>query len=259
MLFLILLAIFRGLDIALPVMMEQILSLSSLLSLGFLTWRYGLPKLFPSLLPGAKVKYIPRFIGASLQEKLTQELAALNWVKDDVKMGRTEYKLGRATNVFGDTRILGMKPPAIWGNTRQILPWTPAMLRLKTRVEAETGCQYNVCLVNYYADGKDFIHWHSDKEELGDRNSIASISLGEPRHFLFRVKSRLSAGALAWIRIWSGKWWRRYDTVLDLELASGSLLFMGKNCQELYEHTLPRDATVTERRFNLTFRRFHYN
>jgi alkylated DNA repair dioxygenase AlkB len=209
-------------------------------------------------LPGAEVNYYPDFVKPSLRIKLIQELSALNWTKDRVTTSTSNYKLNRGTNVFGDAALLERSPPKIWGDTRQIQVWTPSMLKLKHEIETTTGCAYNVCLVNYYMNGKDHIHWHSDKEELGDQNSIASISLGASRHFLFRVKSTLSSRLLWWIRWISGRCWRRRDIILDLELTSGSLLFMGKKCQELYEHTLPKDERVTVERFNLTFRRFHY-
>lgn len=211
------------------------------------------------LLPGAEVNYYPTFVFPELQKKLIQELSALNWTKDTVTTSTSNYKLNRGTNVFGDAHLLMRKPPKIWGNTRQIQVWTPSMLELKEQIEATTGCAYNVCLVNYYLNGKDYIHWHSDKEELGDQNSIASISLGANRRFLFRIKSTLSSPLLWLIRWISGRYWRRRDIILDITLESGSLLFMGKRCQELYEHTLPKDERVTAERFNLTFRRFHYN
>ena len=229
-----------------------------LLGLGlclFVTYRLIRSKL---RLPGAEINYYQDFVDPDLRLKLIQELRALTWTKDHVTTTTSHYRLNRGTNVFGDTSLLKRTPPKIWGDTRQIQVWTPSMLELKHQVEAQTGYSYNVCLVNYYMNGKDHIYWHSDKEELGDQNSIASISLGASRHFLFRVKSTLSSEFLWGIRRISGKCWRRRDIILDLELTSGSLLFMGKKCQELYEHTLPKDERVTTERFNLTFRRFHY-
>src|SRR5437868_5619271 len=92
---------------------------------------YTLSKILRSSLPGAVIKYTPELIEDNLQTCLIEELAALDWTKDEVTIGKNQYKLGRATQVFGDKEILQKKPPAIWGNTRQIHPWTPSMLRVK--------------------------------------------------------------------------------------------------------------------------------
>src|SRR5579884_4075662 len=148
----------------------------ALIGLGLVAWaayRFIRSKLW---LPGAEVEYYPNFVGLARQMRILEELRALDWTKDRVTTATSNYKLNRGTHVFGDTDLLEKSPPKIWGDTRKIQVWTPNLLELKRLIESMTGCDYNVCLVNYYRDWKDYIHWHSDREELGDQNSIASIS-----------------------------------------------------------------------------------
>src|SRR5437763_661185 len=64
--------------------------------------------------------------------------------------------------------------------------------RKKLVFEQLTVTKFNVCLANYYANGKESIGLHSDKEELGDTWSIASISLGTTRNFYFQQKGNRS-------------------------------------------------------------------
>jgi alkylated DNA repair dioxygenase AlkB len=116
-------------------------------------------------------------------------------------------------------------------------PWTPALARLRERVEAACGARFDGVLANLYRDGNDAMGWHSDDEpELGEQPVIASVSLGAARRF--RLRSR-DAG-------------RR---TLDLELPHGSLLRMAGDTQRNYRHALPRSRRVHEARLNLTFRR----
>jgi alkylated DNA repair dioxygenase AlkB len=68
----------------------------------------------------------------------------------------------RYTTVFGRDDV---SPPT----TKY--KWTPrpipdALMRLKEFVERDTGMNYNFCLVNFYASGKDSISYHSDDEHF---------------------------------------------------------------------------------------------
>lgn len=60
---------------------------------------------------------------------------------------------------------------------------------LKNIVERESGETFNFALVNYYADCRDGIAYHSDDESfLGPNPTIASLSLGTTRDFLMKHK-----------------------------------------------------------------------
>ena len=43
------------------------------------------------------------------------------------------------------------------------LPWTPELLELRSKVEKETGLEFNAVLLNFYRNGSDSVAWHSDK------------------------------------------------------------------------------------------------
>lgn len=79
--------------------------------------------------------------------------------------------------------------------------------------------------------------WHSDDEkELNPRGAIASLSLGEPRRFLFRHKQDKQK--------------------CEVELGHGSLLIMRPPTQEHWQHSLPPMRRVKGPRINLTFRAY---
>ena len=145
------------------------------------------------------------------------------------------YKLNRATCIFGDDEISDA-PPKIWGANNPIQPWTSELLKIKTKIEGLTGKKYNICLCNFYKNGRKTINWHSDNEEKGSVSSIASISLGAERKFQLRDKTT--------------------DKMYNYILGSGSLFLMRDGCQENYLHRLPEDLRCKGGRINLTFRLF---
>ena len=46
----------------------------------------------------------------------------------------------------------------------------PCILRLKERIEKESGAKFNFCLLNEYRDGSCSIGYHADKEVIGSSN-----------------------------------------------------------------------------------------
>lgn len=113
-------------------------------------------------------------------------------------------------------------------------PWHPLLLKLKMKLTEFTGCSFNSVLANAYRNGNDSMGWHQDNEaELGQRPCIASLSLGAERRFLVRQKGGKSSGIL---------------------LQHGSLLMMKGDCQQRYQHSLPKTRKQAGLRINLTFR-----
>jgi len=112
-------------------------------------------------------------------------------------------------------------------------------------------------LGNRYLRSKDKIAFHSDNEEFGDTQSIASISLGVSRTFTFIPKG-------------ANKEDNENDVIgrdgeerKSLKLSHGSLLFMGENCQENYLHgmkkeSIEKDKLFNKTRINVTFRNWNY-
>jgi len=118
------------------------------------------------------------------------------------------------------------------------LPWTEALLDIKSRVEAATRTDFNSVLLNYYRDHRDSMGLHSDDEpELGAQPILASLSLGEERTFILRHKREKTLKPVR------------------LKLASGSLLLMKGETQRHWKHGIDKETRPCGPRINLTFRR----
>ncbi|MFY8024416.1 MAG: alpha-ketoglutarate-dependent dioxygenase AlkB family protein [Sediminibacterium sp.] len=119
--------------------------------------------------------------------------------------------------------------------TKKALPFTPALIALKEKIEAVSGETYNSCLLNLYHNGNEGMGWHSDAEaELKKDGAIASLSFGAERKFLFKHKVSTEKRAIF--------------------LQSGSLLVMKGATQTHWVHQLPASKKIKELRVNLTFR-----
>ena len=158
-------------------------------------------------------------------------LNGIQWVNEEVIM-------------FGKT-ITTKRKVAFYANdlmeytysnkTKNAFPWTPLLLEIKKTVEAYTGETYNACLLNLYHDGNEGMGWHADNEkEIIADSSIASVSIGATRNFLFKHRE-------------SGE---KHSILLE----NGSLLEMKGSIQRHWLHSLPKTAKVKEARINLTFR-----
>jgi len=119
--------------------------------------------------------------------------------------------------------------------TKQALAWTKELSYLKQIVEELAGAKFNSCLLNLYHNGNEGMGWHSDDEKsLGTNNTIASLSFGAERKFLFKHKQT--------------------KQTVSLVLEHGSLLIMRDATQANWLHSLPKSKDVTRPRINLTFR-----
>ena len=127
-------------------------------------------------------------------------------------------------------------PEEIWGKTGV---WPKEIFNIKEKLEILTDRVYNVCVCIYYPDGNSGVGYHSDFVAYGDTKVIPSISIGAERMFYLREKINL----------------KEYG----IKLKSRSLLIMGENCQERYEHSLPIDPRYKKERINLTFRTYGYD
>lgn len=146
--------------------------------------------------------------------------------------------------IFGK-HIITKRKAAWYGNeayaytysntTKQALPWTKELLKLKVLAEEKTGTVFNSCLLNLYHDGDEGMAWHSDDERsLGKDSTIASVSLGAERKFALKQKES--------------------KQTIMLQLENGSLLVMKNATQSNWLHSLPKSKKITKPRINLTFR-----
>lgn len=115
----------------------------------------------------------------------------------------------------------------------------PELDQLRIKLEELTQFELDVCVAIYYKSGLNGVDYHSDYTAFGDTSCIPSISLGAARTFSLReIESP--------------------NNTYDIALQNGSLIVMGENCQELYEHALLTDSSVDSDRINLTFRKCGY-
>jgi alkylated DNA repair dioxygenase AlkB len=114
--------------------------------------------------------------------------------------------------------------------------WGPAMLELRQRLHAKLAIDFNAVLLNYYADGSEYVSQHSDDEgDMEPGCPIVGVSLGATRDFILKH--------------------RETKEKHTIPLKSGSLLQMRGDTQKVSTHTIPKRANVTEPRISLTFRR----
>jgi len=138
----------------------------------------------------------------------------------------------RLTAFYGDPEI----EYSYSGIRMEARNWTDTLLQIKEKIEAKCDTVFNVCLLNYYRDGKDHMGWHRDNERsLGQVPVIASLSFGGTRIFQFRK--------------YEGKM-----PVISLELDHGSLVLMKGETQKYWEHRVTKTSLLVGPRVNLTFR-----
>lgn len=176
----------------------------------------------------------PRFLSeVEHAELLAWCLAEVPWKDMVLSFGERVTAIPRRLAWFGDVEY------AYSGLRHAALPMPPVLRSLADRIEAWCAArghraQFNSLLLNFYRDGNDSIGMHSDDEsQLGAQPTIASVSLGAPRTFVFRHK----------------------ETKLKLQepLIGGSLLIMKGRTQDDWTHGIPKEPGAGPR-VNLTFR-----
>ena len=178
------------------------------------------------------VTYCPQVLSQSEADDYFSSLfTSIEWKNDEtVVMGR-RIVTKRKVAWYGDSDYAYTYS----GTTKQALPWTAELLKLKDLAEKITGARFNSCLLNLYHNGEEGLGWHSDNEDsLVKEATIASYSLGAARKFVFKH--------------------RKTKENISIMLENGSLLAMSGTTQANWLHSLPRSVLVTEPRINLTFR-----
>jgi alkylated DNA repair dioxygenase AlkB len=163
-----------------------------------------------------------------------QLIAEVPWRTEKIVVWGRTYPQPRLIAWYGDAG----KNYTYSGINLSPLPWTQALLHIKSRVEACAGTDFNSVLLNYYRDHRDSMGMHSDDEpELGERPIVASLSLGEERTFILKHKRDKALKPV------------------HLKLASGSLLLMKGATQRYWKHGIDKETHPCGPRVNLTFRR----
>ena len=190
----------------------------------------------PASIPikGAEVELMYDFLSSVRADEVLRALIENTpWRTENVVMWGKQYRMPRLTAWYGDTGCMY----AYSGIAMQPLPWTPLLRDLRSMVEDACSARFNSVLLNYYRHQRDSMGMHSDDEsELGQRPTIASLSLGEERvlKFVPRRGQRLQPASLA--------------------LPSGSLLLMKGDTQRNWKHGIAKSGRHMGPRVNLTFR-----
>jgi alkylated DNA repair dioxygenase AlkB len=205
--------------------------------------------------------YIPASISAGMFDFLRQELPFYR-VQYNIKRGGIETQINtpRFTTVFGvddtsrfadDGTIVDAKSSKKVEASRykcKPRPIPQCLDELRKITEGSTGETFNFCLVNYYADGKDSISYHSDDERfLGTNPAIASFSLGAKRDFLMKHKPIAPKDGVV----------VEEPKPIKLPLGSGDMVLMRGTTQSNWLHSIPKraGAEAGKGRINITFRK----
>lgn len=185
-------------------------------------------------LPEAEI-YLQRHFPSSIAPQIALErlIAETNWRSETIRLWGREIAQPRLTAWHGDAG----RDYTYSGLTMRAEPWTPLLQTLKTDVERATGETFNSVLLNFYRNERDSVGYHSDDEkELGPEPTIASLSFGETRTFVFKSK-------------------RKLHKPVRVPLEDGALLLMKGATQRNWVHAIGKEAQPRGPRVNLTFRR----
>lgn len=182
----------------------------------------------------SQVLYIPDFLDSKAAELLYHKLSVeIDWQQLPITLFGKKILQPRLTAWCA----LDGQFYTYSGLTMKVNPMTNSILNLLPLLSQNTGCEYNSVLLNQYRNGLDSMGWHRDNERsLGPQPTIASLSLGATRKFVFRKYSS-------------------HGIKHTINLKHGSLLIMSGNMQQDWEHALPKQSKVLEPRINLTFRK----
>lgn len=185
-----------------------------------------------------EAEYIPDFLSKSESDILYKHLISDFTLtkKNNIQLQnghRITVDFGKIMFIDEDIFNKNLLPSSVWGDTAI---WSATMRAIKEKVENYTSHKFEICVCIFYPDGNSGVDYHSDYIAFGDTSYIPSISLGEERKFILRHKHNFQE--------------------YEINLANGSMIIMGENCQELYEHSLPINPKYKNGRVNLTFRKF---
>jgi alkylated DNA repair dioxygenase AlkB len=205
--------------------------------------------------------YVPSSVSAGMFDFLRQELPFYR-VQYNITRGgvQTQINTPRFTTVFGvdDTSRFAEDGSIVDAKTNKKVeanrykckprPIPQCLDELRKVTEGSTGETFNFCLVNYYADGKDSISYHSDDERfLSPEPAIASFSFGTKRDFLMKHKPIAPQAGLV----------VEEPKAIKLPLGSGDMILMRGKTQSNWLHSIPKRAGVdaSKGRINITFRK----
>ncbi|BFZ04374.1 hypothetical protein BsWGS_07413 [Bradybaena similaris] len=187
-----------------------------------------------------KTQFFSQEDASTLLTLCEQELVYNEGDLATVKLFGRRIQIPRKQVAHGDTGLTY----SFSGNTVPARPWTPLLINIRDQISAATGYQFNFVLINRYKDGHDYMGEHKDDEkDLFPGYPIASLSLGQPRDFVFRHQDS------------RGKSCKRKIAPVSLTLEHGMLLLMKHPTNSFWYHSLPRRTRALGVRVNMTFRK----
>ncbi|CAK6954484.1 alpha-ketoglutarate-dependent dioxygenase alkB homolog 3 [Scomber scombrus] len=191
----------------------------------------------------SRLRLLPGFL--SLEEAdwmFSKLLAELPWSqKTNIRQGDA-YEEPRLTCWYGELPYTYARSTMAANNQ-----WHPLLLTIRETVEQVSRCSFNSLLCNLYRDGHDSIGWHSDDEAtLGDKPTIASLSLGDTRVFSLRKQPPPEE---------NGDY--TYVERIRVPLSHGTLLLMEGATQDDWQHQVAKEYHDRGPRINLTFRNIY--
>eukprot|EP01080_Neovahlkampfia_damariscottae_P006791 gene6791-10955_t len=170
---------------------------------------------------GSIIHYQPTFIEKKESNDFFHYLLDnIPWTESTIKMYGKDVKVPRLQCVMTDMSETKLSVYSV----EKAMPWTKEIKEVKEKIEKD------------YRDGNDSIHYHQDKEAIGENcNTIASLSLGETRRFLIKnIENQ--------------------KNIKEYALTCGSLIVMTGRTQEYWKHSVPKQPKIKTPRINLTFR-----
>lgn len=171
-------------------------------------------------------------IGKDLLEKAKNNTLGLDH-RPALKVFGKEVHSNRDVGFFADDKIKGY---SFSGQTSLAHPMTDDMKELTKVVNSLLETKFNGILINYYADGNDYIGPHGDNENHLDKGCVAGVSFGTTR--TFRIKNK-----------------KTKEKIIDYPWLHGNLVIMsGNTFQKTYTHEIPKQLKIKEPRISLTWR-----
>ena len=116
------------------------------------------------------------------------------------------------------------------------LPFPKVLETIIESIHETLGFEPNNCLINFYSSGNSTMGWHSDRTDiLHEGTGVAIVSIGDTRILRFREIERK-------------------ENKVDFALPSGSIIYMTKEVQDKWHHSIPK-SNSDKGRMSLTFRK----
>jgi alkylated DNA repair dioxygenase AlkB len=186
------------------------------------------------------VLYMPKFLPLDITKDyfdyLHPQQNNIEWQTETIKIFGKSIVVPRLVAWYGDKNYSYSGVVHLAKNWDEKLVEINNLIRkLNTKLLPKFHNQYNSVLLNFYANGDQYMGYHKDNEKsLGNQPIIASVSLGANRKFSCKASQT--------------------NQIVNFNLQNGSLLLMGGDFQKDFSHALPKQKKVEKSRINLTFR-----